>query len=182
MSLLARFFFGALPLTLAYALLTIKVGVAETLFVVLSVIYAEVAIKVDEWSTLSSLGMKIETPELFMSNESRYHRIRIFLLIAAVTALFFTNTVPLYLGAAGLAAAWFTAPWIGRHLAFTHVRRVGREMVEELNNLKVSDPTEYARQVADDGSASHLAEWEKEVHITNQELSERLKKLRYMGM
>ena len=160
-----------------------QVGMAETLFLVLSVVYAEFAIKVDEWSTLSSLGRKLETPELFMSNASLYRRARIFLLAAAATALFFTHPMSWvsYLGAAGLAAGLFTAPWIGRNLAFAYIRRIGREMVEELNNLKVSDPTAFAREVAEDGPASRLTEWEKEAHVTNQDLSERLKKLRYMG-
>lgn len=182
MSLFARLLFVALPLALAYALFTAKVGLAEAVFAALAVTYAEVAIKVDEWSTLSILGRKSETPQLFMSNEIRYHRARIFLLIAAVIALFFTHTTSWYVGMAGLAAAWFTTPWIGRNLAFAHIRRIGREMVEELNSLKASNPAEYAREVAEGGPASHLTEWEKEVRVSNHELSERLKKCRHMGV
>jgi len=180
MSQIAQLFFVALPLTVAYVLFTLKVGMAETLFVVLSVVYTEFAIKVDEWSTLSRLGRKFETPELFISNASLYSRARIFLLVAAATALFFTHPMSLvsYLGAVGLAVGLFTAPWIGRNLAFSYIRRIGREMVEELNYLKVSDPKAFAREVAEDGPASRLTEWEKEAYVTNQDLSERLKKLR----
>ena len=96
------------------------------------------------------------------------------LFAAAVAALFFKSTIPWYLGAAALAAFWLAAYWIGRNLGFADFRRIHREMIEYDNNLKVSNPAEYARQVAEEGAASRLADLEKGAHITNQELLERV--------
>jgi len=58
----------------------------EFLFVILTVVYAVVAIKVDQWSTISYLGFKTETPQLFLSNPSLYHRTRILLFSATVVS------------------------------------------------------------------------------------------------
>jgi hypothetical protein len=159
-----------------------ELRMAEAIFVVLAAVHAVVAIKVDQWSTISRLGFKMETPVLFMSNPRLYHRIRIFLFVAAVAALFFARTIPWYLGAAGLAAVWLGAFWVGRNLGFADFRRVHREMIEYDNNLKVSNPAEYARQVAEEGPASHLAELEKGARITNEELLERVQRYAKWGI
>jgi len=55
-------------------------------------------------------------------------------------------------------------------------------MIEYDNDLKVSDPDEYARQVAEDGQASRLAELEKGARITNQELLERIERHHKWGI
>ena len=163
-----RILFGAL--CVVFVVVAIKVD----LFVALAMVYAVVAIKVDQWFTISCLGFKSETPQLFLSNPSFYHRTRMLLFAAAVAALFFKSTIPWYLGAAGLAALWLAAYWIGRNLGFADFRRIHREMIEYDNNLMVSDPAEYARQVAEEGPASRLADLEIGAHITNQELLERV--------
>ncbi|MEI7678346.1 MAG: hypothetical protein WCK07_03025 [Betaproteobacteria bacterium] len=154
----------------------------EFLFVILTVVYAVVAIKVDQWSTISYLGFKTETPQLFLSNPSLYHRTRILLFSATVAALFLAHAIPWYLGAAGLAGVWLGAFWIGRSLGLSDFRRIHREMIEYDNDLKVSDPDEYARQVAEDGQASRLAELEKGARITNQELLERIERHHKWGI
>lgn len=149
MSLFERLIFIAINATLVYALYTSKIEVFDATFLALLVIYFGISIKIYEWSTLYSLGRKMETPELFMSNVGFYHKARILLLVTAFVVLFFMHKVASYLGLAGLAVTWATSPWIGRTLAFVHIRRIGREMVEEINNLKVSDPAQYACEVAE---------------------------------
>lgn len=146
------------------------------LFVALVLAYAIVAIKVDQWFTISCLGFKSETPQLFLTNPKLYQGVRILLFAAAVVTLFYARNIPWYLGAAVLAVVWLGAFWIGRILAFADFRRIHREMMEYDENLKNSDPEEYARQVAEGGPASRLADLEQGARISNQELYERVQR------
>lgn len=155
---------------------------SETLFFTLAALYAVVAIKVDQWYTISSLGFKLETPELFLSHPKFYHRTRMLLFAAAVAVLFFTHTIQWYLGVVGLAGIWLGAFWIGRNLGFADFRRVHREIIEDDKNLKISDPAEYARTVAVEDPALRLAELERGARTTNRELIDRIQRLHKLGL
>jgi hypothetical protein len=153
---------------------------ADVLFVVLAVVYAVVAIMVDRWFTISCLGFKSETPQGFLEYPRRYHGTRKLLFVAATVTLFFVHIVPWYVGAAVLAAVWFSAFWIGRNLGFADFRRIHREMIEDDASLKVNDPVEYSERYGKEDPLVRRAELEKGAHISNQELIERVqRRLKY---
>lgn len=145
---------------------------SEALFVALAAVYAVVAIKVDQWFTISRLGFKTETPQLFLTNSRLYHRTRILLFAGAVITLFFAPAIPWYVGIAGLSAVWLGAFWIGRKFAFNTYRQIHREMIEYEDNVKVNDPAEYAQILGEEDSSTRRAELEKSVRITDRELVE----------
>ena len=149
---------------------------AEPLFVTLVVMYAVVAIKVDEWFTISRLGFKTETPQLFLTNSRLYHRTRILLFAGAVIALFFAPAIPWYFGAAGLFTVWLGAFWIGRKFAFNKYRQVYREMIEDGDNLKINNPTAYSEMYGDEDTSLRRAELERGTRITDRELVERVER------
>lgn len=134
--------------------------------------YAGVAIKVDQWFIISTLGFKTETPQLFFENPGLYHRVRIVLFAGTVIALLFSNYIPLYVGFVFLVAIWLGAFWIGRKTAFNTYRRIYREMMEYEDELKVSDPAEYERLIADESSSERRADLEKGMRATDRELIE----------
>lgn len=143
---------------------------AEAIFVALVAVYAVVAIKVDEWFTISRLGFKTETPQLFLTNSQLYHRARILLFAGAVISLFFALAIPWYVGVVGLFAVWLGAFWIGRKLAFNRYRQVCREMIEDGDNLKINDPAAYSEMYGQENSSIRRAELERGVRITDREL------------
>jgi hypothetical protein len=155
---------------------------AETLLFTLAALYAVVAVKVDQWYTISSLGFKSETPELFLSHPKFYHWTRIFLFAATVAVWFFTRPIQWYVGVVGLSGIWLCAFWIGRNLGFADFRRVHREIIEDDKNLKISDPAEYARKAAVEDPALRLAELERGARTTNGELIERIQRLHKLGL
>lgn len=148
----------------------------DELFWILTAAYAVVAIKVDQWFTISRLGFKTETPQLFLTNPKAYHWVRMLLLAASVAALFFSSTVLWYWGAAVLGALWLGAFWIGRKMAFRAYRRIHREMSEYEESLKGSDSSEYEGVVSGEDPATRRAELEKGAHMTDQELVERVER------
>lgn len=145
---------------------------ADASFLVLVAIYALVAIKVDQWSTISRLGFKSYTPFFFLRNPRAYHVTRIVLFVAAVMTLLFTTAIRWYVGGIVLAVAWLGAFWIGRKLAFNTYRQIHREMIAYEEALKVADPSEYAQIIAGENPIERRAELEQAASRTDRELLE----------
>ncbi len=66
----------------------------DALFILLVTVYGLVAVKVDQWYTISRLGFKMETPQLFLTNSQGYHNIRIMLFTLAGISLVFSSSIP----------------------------------------------------------------------------------------
>ena len=145
---------------------------AEALFVTLVALYAIVAVKVDQWFTISRLGFKSYTPQLFLNNPRIYQVTRMVLFGAAGIALFVTTAIPWYFGVIALAVVWLGAFWIGRRAAFNTYRQIHREMIEYEDAVKVSDPSEYARILDGVAPSARRAELEEGARRTDQELVE----------
>ena len=152
------------------------------LFLILTIVYALVAVKVDQWFTISRLGFKSETPYFFLTKPQAYHWVRIALFAAAVAALLFASAVAWHWGFAVLLAVWLGSFWLGRKLAFRAFRRIHREMIQDDESLKTSDPVEYERIISGEDPAARRAELEKGVQMTDKELIERVERALKWGI
>lgn len=101
----------------------------DLFFLVFLSLYLVVGIKVDQWTTISLLGFKLQTPQLFLTNPRIYDVVR-GLILAATAACLFGVTFAWYFGAGALLVAWFTTTWVGQRLAFNRFRAVCLEVAE----------------------------------------------------
>ncbi|MCK5000396.1 MAG: hypothetical protein KAS23_12705 [Anaerohalosphaera sp.] len=124
----------------------------DIIFFVLVILYTLVSAKVDEWITISALGFKMETPEMFLKHPRYYDVIRSALFLSAIAVFFAMSTK--YAGGGIIALAWFGAGWVGRKKAFKNYRQIIREM-------KFHEEDKEQR-----------AKYESELNKTDQELME----------
>ena len=106
----------------------------DVIFFVLISLYIVVSIKVDEWITISALGFRMETPEMFLKHPRAYDIVRSALFLCAVAMFFAMSTR--YVGGVTLALAWLGAGWIGRKKALNSYRRILGEMMDSAENDK----------------------------------------------
>lgn len=104
----------------------------EIIFIILVSLYILVAIKIEEWITISALGFRIETPEMFLTHPEVYDVVRAVLFLLAVVTLFLISIK--ILSGVILAVAWIGAGWIGRIKAFNNYRFILREMMSTAEN------------------------------------------------
>ncbi len=100
----------------------------EIIFAILTVIYIIIAIKVDQWITISALGFKSETPAAFLRSPGIYNVVRSVFFIAAASSTFLIKTFPGYIGLLVLLVIWLVARLLGRRLAFNQYRYIMSEM------------------------------------------------------
>lgn len=148
---------------------------AEAFFLVLVILYALVTIKVDQWFTISRLGFKTETPVRFFMYPSGFQSLRIVLFIFTVMPIIDLKVIPWYVGVLILAVVSLAAILIGHKLAFNDYRRIHRELIAHEENLKVSDPSEYARFLGDEDPTAHRVELEQGARRTARELMKLVK-------
>ena len=149
---------------------------AVALLFVLVFLYAFVAIKVDQWQTISILGFKSETPELFLRSPRAFHTVRILLFLCALAASYLAKGLAGYISFVALAATWLGAFWIGRKLAFNSYRKIYREMIEYDEQTKASDPAEYARMTEGEDPRVRRADLEAGTRISDTELIAKVEK------
>lgn len=149
---------------------------ADTLFLVFAVMYAVVAIKVDQWQTISMLGFKSETPQMFLQSPRIYHQTRVALFTGAVVASYFATTIPWYIALGIVAATWFGGFWLGRKFAFNTFRQVHRDLISYEESIKNSDPNEYALLIHGEDPETHRAELEAGARISEEKLLERIER------
>ena len=113
----------------------------ELIFIVFTVLYALVSVKVDGWITISALGFKSETPMMFIQNPKIYDFVRSILFLGALAISFVTPDMPWITGVIILVVVWLAAGWIGRKKAFAVYRRILREMMAAADTD--SDRVEY---------------------------------------
>ena len=119
-----------------------------SIFIVLIILYSLVAIKVDEWISISALGFKTETPQLFLINPGRYSFIRSILFLGALATSFFLP-IRLSICFIFLYIVWLGAHWVGRKLAIKTYRRVLNEMASEESDPKQKSEFELASRKSD---------------------------------
>jgi hypothetical protein len=127
----------------------------DVIFFLLVLIYIVVSIKADEWITISALGFKIETPEMFLKHPRAYDVLRSALFLCAIATFFAMSTR--YVGGVTLVLSWLGSGWIGRRKAFNNYRRILREMMNTAEDAQEKD------------------EYEAESKKTDQELMDRVK-------
>lgn len=127
-----------------------------TTFLALLALYAFVAMKVEEWTTISLLGFKLKTPLLYLDHPGAYVLTRWTLFTVVAIASFNTQDLPWYAGIGALFLVAFSVDFIAHRRAFNSFRRVYRYLAEA-----ESDPNE-------------LADIEAGARITNSELKARL--------
>ena len=120
----------------------------DVIFFLLVLLYIVVSIKVEEWITISAIGFKIETPEMFLKHPRAYDVVRSALFIGAIAAFFAMYTR--YVGGITLAVAWLGAGWIGRKKAFNNYRRILREMMDTAENDQERAEYEAASKKTDE--------------------------------
>ena len=152
------------------------------LFFILTGVYCLVAVKVDQWFTISRLGFKSETPEFFLTRPQAYHWVRIALFVGSVAALLLESAVPWYWGLAVLFLVWLGAFWLGRRLAFRTFRRIHREMIQLDESLKIADPAEYERMISDEDPEERRVALEKGARMTDVELIDRVERALEWGI
>ena len=113
----------------------------ELIFIVFTVLYALVSVKVDGWITISALGFKSETPMTFIQNPKIYDFVRSILFLGALAISFVTPDMPWIAGVIVLVVVWLAAGSIGRKKAFSVYRRILREMMAGADTD--SDRVEY---------------------------------------
>ena len=113
----------------------------ELIFIVFTVLYALVSVKVDGWITISALGFKSETPMMFIQNPKIYDFVRSILFLGALAISFVTPDMPWITGVIILVVVWLAAGSIGRKKAFSVYRRILREMMAAADTD--SDRVEY---------------------------------------
>lgn len=101
----------------------------DLFFLVFLSLYLVVGIKIDQWTTISLLGFKLQTPLLFLTNPRFYNLVQ-WLIFAATAACIFGATFAWYFGAGALLVAWFTTTWVGQRLAFNRFRAVCLEVAD----------------------------------------------------
>ena len=119
-----------------------------------TIIYILIAIKIDQWITISALCFKSETPVAFLRNPGIYNVVRSVILVAAASSALLLNIFPWYIGLLVLLIIWLGASWVGRRLAFERYRCIMSEMV---NCAETED---------------EKLEYLKEARRSNQELQE----------
>lgn len=102
----------------------------EFFFISLVVSYVLVSSKVDEWITISALGVKSETPLMFLKKPRFYDVVRSALFIVAAILVFAMEDIPWFMAAVVLAGAWLAAGWRGRKKAFSKYRHILRDMAQ----------------------------------------------------
>ena len=104
----------------------------DVIFFAMVSLYIVVSAKVDEWITISALGFKIETPEMFLRYPRAYGVVRSALFLCAIAMFFAMSTR--YVGGVTLVLAWLGAGWIGRRKALRNYRRILGEMMDSAEN------------------------------------------------
>ena len=101
----------------------------NAIFILLLALYFVVGVKIDQWITCSLIGLRLETPRLFMTRPRMYDAVRIAIFGAAAVSLA-EVTFPWHFGLAALAAAWFATTWIGQTLAFNNYRKISKYLAD----------------------------------------------------
>jgi hypothetical protein len=124
-------------------------------FLLLLAIFSLVAIKVEEWATISALGFDLEVPLLYLTHRVLYAIARwVLFVIAALCSV--VAVIPWYVGIVATCMVAMAANVIAHRLAFNTFRRIHRFLAET-----ESDPSERAGMDAG-------------ARITNAELKARL--------
>ena len=100
----------------------------EGIFIVFTILYALVSVKIDGWITISALGFKSETPMMFIENPMIYDVVRSILFLRALAISFMTPDMPWVIAVIILVIVWLAAGSIGRKKAFSVYRRILRDM------------------------------------------------------
>jgi len=130
----------------------------EIIFVVFIALYYLTFAKVSEWTIISDLGYKSETPEMFLRKPRWYHIAYLVLFLIIVIISFFTTLIAWYICITFLIITSFTAVMMGRIKAFNNYRKILHEMV------------------ADDNDPERKAWGEAESRKTNKELMDKVRK------
>ena len=108
----------------------------ETLYVCSSLVFFLYSKKIDGWTAISRLGLKTETPMLFITNENLYRGVKVILFLNCVLFSFLSEQI--IFGLVLLLAIWFFSTLVGQKNAF----RIYREIMVELgydDKAKTSD-------------------------------------------
>jgi hypothetical protein len=103
---------------------------ADLAFGGLAVAYLWFGSKVEEWVTLTELGVRTKTPASFVDHPGVYDAVRIALFLGAALCLFATTWMPWYLGALILLAAWLATSVLGMRQAFATSRTASNNGID----------------------------------------------------
>lgn len=120
--------------------------VYEILFVVFSVFYCFLSIKLDYWMTIALLGFKSEAPQLYISKPKFYELLRSMLFILSIGLLFMIQAIAWYWGALFLITLWLVAGSLGRKKAFIAYRKILQEMAAYSESEQ--EKAEYLKRAA----------------------------------
>lgn len=135
----------------------------DIVFLFLVVLYAWVATKVREWVTISLLGFKLETPQLFLERPWVYGLVRALLFLVTTATAFAIASAPWYAGVALIVVVDVTASLVGRKKAYATFRKLHQYLAEH------------------ETDAEKKASLEAGARITDKELTARLNLLRAFG-
>ncbi|MEW8091574.1 MAG: hypothetical protein AB2784_18285 [Candidatus Thiodiazotropha endolucinida] len=117
----------------------------DTIFIVLALMYFIVSVRVDYWSTISVLGFKSETPQMFLTNPNRYEAVRGILFLGTAATLFMISFLPWYVGAGILGFLWYYSGLRGRKKAFHMYRGIFEELLSEAETE--NDILKYQKEI-----------------------------------
>jgi hypothetical protein len=126
----------------------------EIAFLIISVLYARIAVQVDTWITISALGFKSETPLMFLQNPRFFDFVKSILFLGAIALSFGFTEIQWYFGLIILVVIWLIAGSIGRKRAYSLYRQILKEMMETAE------------------TAEQRAEYEAASKKTNEELAD----------
>lgn len=151
-------------------------------YVVLLIAYAYLAMRVQCWRDISTLGFKLNTPEGYIRNPGRYHAIRSLLFLATAVAALATGKPPIVKALVVLVGVWGLCFWLGRSDAFDAFRKTHKELLAYEDSVLQRDRREYLEMLDGEDPAARRAELEAAASMSNRELRSRLKLLRANGL
>lgn len=120
------------------------------LFIVFSLLYVVIGIKVKQWETITILGFRTETPEVYLRNPRAYNLTRSFcFLVAVIAAIFSSYRYSATIGFPVLGVLWFFVNNRGIDSGIKEYRRAMKETCEYYQANPTEDGGdfyEYAKQ------------------------------------
>lgn len=95
----------------------------DLLFVLIYLVYAFQAVKIEKWTALSTLADKRNVPHLFAKYPEIFLTTNTFMLLAAVSASFMTVAISNYFSIPSVVITFLSVVSLGRRLAYREYKK-----------------------------------------------------------
>lgn len=144
---------------------------SDFIFLLLFFLFLLVQVKLEQWSTISTLGFKSHTPEGFLRHPEIYVRVYFVILFAFFVSSLITVAIPVYISLPIVLFAWLSAFAYGKKKGFDDFRAIHHNMLLYGNRYR---EIPYTKE--------ELSEIDAASNMSNKELLAMLMKFRRWGM